>query len=82
MQKDTPSCCVLSLRKPSKHDHVSYGAAKVDSLERQMKTLVNKLEFRTITDSRRAEISSCERRISNKSSDTFAFGGILVNEEI
>ena len=31
LQKGTPSCCVLFIHKPSKHDHVIYGATKVQT---------------------------------------------------
>ena len=67
------------MHKPSKHDHVIYGAAKVNTSR--------KINWPTclqtwIINNREAETSSYGRCLISKSNDTFVFCCILFNEEV
>ena len=50
--------------------------------DRQIELLVNKLEFHTFENSRKAETSSYERELISESSYTFVFRRVLINEEM
>ena len=74
LQKGTSSCCVLFIHKASKHDHVIYSGVIQCHKSTNLKIdIPDKLEFSAFTNSRKAETSSHERRLINKSFDTFLF---------